>query len=669
MKRSGLVVGGVVLLLLVMFGQLALSVRQESLSWDEGDHIYAGYMSWKQGDFGLNPDHPPLVKMVATLPLLGMGLHEPELRNRYFKNEAYFGGRDLIYENDFDKIIFRARMGAALFAVLLALVVFLVAQEMFGTGAGFIALLLVVFEPNLLAHGAMVTTDTGLACFLLATIYAFYRYVKAPSIWRVIVIGIAAGFAAVTKHSAILLLPMVGLLAITELCRRRNSSGTAGAGTAETRVRKALRFGVAMITATAIAAVLLWSVYGFRYQARTGGRQINPPLTEAVHGIAPFEARSILTLARWHVLPESYLYGLVDVRAVANFVPSYIFGKVYAHGVWFYFPVAFVIKSTLALLLLLLLAVGAIAFGKLRYWREILFLTIPPLIYLLVSMGSKLNIGARHILLIFVFASLLAAGAAWTLIRANRRWAYPVGALLLFHVVSSAMAFPTSYMAYSNELWGGPSATYKYLTDSNTDWGQQLKGVKKYLDQRGVKDCWFAYFVEPAIRPSSYGIPCKPLPTPDSNWFGEQIDTPPTIEGPVLISAGDLSGYELGSNVLNPYRDFQRLRPTVVIEHGVFVFDGTFNVPLVSALGHVRRAEHLSRHKQFDEALAEAQAAEALAPDAMQSQMVMGDVLTEMHRSGEARYAYEKALRIAKTKEPSAQEGWIQGIQQKLGVK
>src|SRR5690242_14046720 len=103
-KRSGLVVVGVAALLLVLVGQLAYSVSQESLSWDEGDHIYAGYMSWKH-DFGLNPEHPPLVKAVAAIPLLSMKLTEPPLHDRYFKTEAYLNGRDLIFENNFYQII------------------------------------------------------------------------------------------------------------------------------------------------------------------------------------------------------------------------------------------------------------------------------------------------------------------------------------------------------------------------------------------------------------------------------------------------------------------------------------------------------------------------------------------------------------------------------------
>jgi Dolichyl-phosphate-mannose-protein mannosyltransferase len=664
-KRRLLTVIGVVFLLLVFIGQLAYSVHEESLSWDEGDHIFAGYMSLKHGDFGLNPEHPPLVKMVAALPLLSMHLKEPALQNRYFKLEAYLSGRDLIYGNDFESIIFRARMAASIFAVLLALLVFLTAREMFGTGAGFLALTLVVFEPNLLAHGAIVATDTSAACFLLASIYAFYRYVKAPSVGRAVVLGIAAGLMGIAKHSAVLLLPMIGLLAITELIRTRRAK----AGTQPekpSRPREALALAGTILAATLIAAAMIWACYGFRYQARPDGLQINPPLAESLHNLAPSEAKIISTAARWRILPESYLYGLADVRSVANVWPSYVFGKVYAHGVWFYFPVAFAIKATLTTLVLLLLTVFAIATSKLRAWREVLFLTIPPAVYVYFSMTSKLNIGVRHILLVFVFLLILCAGAAWALIRSDRRWAIPIVALVIFHVISSARCFPTSYMAYSNELWGGPSATHKYLTDSSTDWGQQLKAVKRYVDARGVKQCWFAYFVESGIRFEDYGIPCRPLPTPDSSWFGLKTETPPVIQGPVLISHSDLTGYEYGSNVLNPYRQFQTLQPTAVIEHGVWVFDGTFNVPQIAALEHAGKASELLEAKQPEQALTEAQTAVALAPDSMQALMTLGDVQKSLHRDDEARSTFDKALALARTMEPSAQEQWIPRVEGKL---
>ena len=129
-------------------------------------------MSWKHADFGLNPEHPPLVKMLATLPLLNMTLKVPVLQNRNFKHEAFLGGKDFLFKNDADTMLFRARMAAALLTLALATLAFLAAQEMFGTAAAFIALALLVFDPNLLAHGAVVGTDIGLSCFMFAAIYA-----------------------------------------------------------------------------------------------------------------------------------------------------------------------------------------------------------------------------------------------------------------------------------------------------------------------------------------------------------------------------------------------------------------------------------------------------------------------------------------------------------------
>jgi hypothetical protein len=85
----------------------------------------------------------------------------------------------------------------------------------------------------------------------------------------------------------------------------------------------------------------------------------------------------------------------------------------------------------------------------------------------------------RHILLVFIFVLVLAGGAAWSLIQSDRRWVWPVAVLIIFHVVSSLRAFPTSYIPYANELWGGPANIHRYLTDSTTDWGQQLKAVKR----------------------------------------------------------------------------------------------------------------------------------------------------------------------------------------------
>ena len=646
-RHNAYEIAAVCLLLIVLSLQLFFSVRRESQTWDEANHIYTGYRSWTHADYGLNPEHPPLVKLLATMPLLWLPLKSPALQERFFKEDAFLRGKEFLYQNDADKILARTRTAAAILTLLTALVVFLGTREMFGTGAAFIALTLLTFDPNLLAHGALITTDVGLACFMFLSVYLYYRFLKSPSALRLIAAGIAVGLVLAVKHTGLLVLPILFLLSFTEI-----------------RGRALKTFG-SLALITLIGCLVLWSFYRFRYDARPNGLQLNPPLAEYVKGLEPYEAWPISTAAQLHILPESYLYGLADVKLTANYYTSYLLGKVYAHGVWFYFPVAFLIKSTVGVLALFLLSFGVVVTSRLNRWREIVFLVVPVLFYLIVAMTVGMNIGVRHILVVYVFLYVLIGGATWALVQKSRKWTYAVGVLLLVHVVSSVLAFP-NYIAYGNELWGGPSQTHKYLTDSNADWAQQLKSVKQYLDGRGVKECWFVYFAAGVAEPSYYGIPCKPLPTINTLWLNEPIEVPTSIDGPVLISASNLSGLEFGPGPLDPYGQFKLLKPTAVIDRGVFVFEGKFDMPLAAAISKVQKAQNLAQAKQLDQALQEAQAAVALAPDSIRTQLALGDILLEMGQPQRARASFEKALELAKTIEPEFQIRSLPDIEQRL---
>jgi len=658
-RSCALVALGVVILLLILHLQLGHVVKRESQTWDEAIHIFAGYEMWRTGDFGLNPEHPPLAKWVDMAPIRNMSLKVPPLQNRYFKTESYTDGRDFVYGNNANVILWRTRMAASLFTLLLALIVFLATKEMFGTGAGFIALTMLTFEPMLLAHGAVVTTDACLSCFMFATMYAFYRYEKVPTVRRLLVVGLAAGFALGAKHTGILIFPMMGLLAVTEVIRPRDAQSTS-------RAKQTGQLALALAFVVVMSCVILWSFYGFRYAARPLGIALNPTMSDFMQGLKrPMDLWAISLMARWHILPEAYLYGLTDIRMLGDWSSTFIFGKVYPHGVWYYFPAAFLIKSTLGFLILLIATKVLIVTGKMGRWREVLFLTIPPGLYMIIAMGSGLNIGARHILMVWIFLTALAAGGAWKLIQMDRRWSYVVAALVLFHIVSSARVFPT-YMAYSNELVGGPSHTYMLLNDSNADWGQQLRTTSKYLAQRGVKDCWFAYFAAGVVKPEYYGIPCKPLPTIVGMWLDVPNDVPAAIDGPVLISSGTLTSYELGPGRLNPYDQFLKLKPTVVIEHGLMVYDGHFDLPMASAFSHTQRASELMRAKDVEGAVAEAKKAAELYPDSVRVQATLGEALLAAQQPAEARAAFEKGLQVAKTVEPEFQLGQAAELEARL---
>jgi len=649
-------------LLVILALELTLTIRRETQTWDEACHIFAGYRYWTRGDFAMNPEHPPLVKLIAAAPLLFLHLQGPERKDLFSKEEDFTSATQFVYSNNAEQILFRTRMAASLFCIALAVLVLATAREMFGKTAALIALTLFVFEPNILAHGFEVTTDTAFSCLLLATVYAFYRYVKQPSTRRLILVGVMAGLALAAKHSAILVFPILVVLAVAEVwLRRRRSPANKDNGPGVTKLAGAL------IASGVIAIVILWTAYGFRLHPQPG-LSAEARVVQYAQGLhSPIQKKLIAEAARWHLLPESYLYGLADVGYVVGFSHSYIFGRVYPHGVWFYFPAAFLIKSTLSLLLLLLLVPFAIAFRGARYRRELAFLIIPAAIYFLVAVVSTLNIGIRHILPIYPFLIILAGWGAAELIRAKRKLAYAVVFVLAFGILSSLRVFPV-YLAYANELWGGPANTYKYLSDSNADWGQQLKSVKQYLDQRHVKNCWFAYFGDVVADPKYYGIPCKPLTTIASTWLQESIDVPATIDGPVLISAGVLSGYEFGPDQLNPYDQFTRLRPTAVIEHGVFVFDGHFDIPLASALNHLTQSQLQEEAGHLDQALAEAQTAVQLAPESLQTQARLGFLLMKSGRQDEGHQALQRALTIAETVKPDLQSPWtVAGVRNALG--
>ncbi len=649
-RRRPLVAFACAGLLIVLFLELTFEIRRESQTWDEACHIFAGYNYWKSGNFGDNPEHPPLVKLLATAPLLGLSLQVPPHPGVFSKEEDFLTATKFVYSNDAETILFRTRMATALLTLLLGLFIFLVAKEMFGDIAALIALALLAFEPNILAHGAVVTTDIGMACFLLATVYAFYRYVKSPSPWRLLLTGVGAGLALATKHSAILVFPILMLLTIYEILRVPAPG--------ETRLGRGAHLVRAIVLAGVIAVAVLWSFYGFHFQPKPGVNA-DVRVTEFVNQLKnPVQSKMILTAARLHLLPQSYLYGLADVGVTAEFSHTYLLGTVYPHGQWFYFPVAFAIKTTLGLLILLVLTVLVLVRDRLECWHELLFLIIPATFYFLVAMGSGMNIGVRHILPVYPFLIILAAFGAWRLIQRQGQWAYVVALLLVWNAVSSLRASPVC-LAYSNELWGGPSQTYKYLTDSNVDWGQQLKNTKKYLDSRQVKNCWFAYFAAVVVEPTYYGVQCKPLTTIASVWLQPTIDVPASIDGPVLISAGVLSGYEFGPGELNPYDQFQHIQPTAVIEHGILVFDGHFDIPLASSLNHVTRAQLAAQANRMDEALSEAQAAVALSPKCVQAQAELGDLLQRLHRKEESRRAYQIANESALSVLPEFRSTWI----------
>jgi Dolichyl-phosphate-mannose-protein mannosyltransferase/Tetratricopeptide repeat len=649
-------------LIVILALEMWLSIRHESQTFDESAHMYSGMEYWEHGDFGVNPEHPPLVKLLAALPLLGNGLKLPAPPDLFFRYASGLGGIQFLYANDADKLLFRSRVAASFLTLLLALLIFAAAREMFGGGAGLIALIIFVFEPNILANGALVTTDIGATCGIFAAVYSFYRYAKHRSLPRLMICGLATGFAFGMKHSTLILVPIFLLLAASEIVMPRSASP----GNSEhTPIgRRLARWAGAIAVIGAISFVLLWSFYGFRYRARPDSLSINPPLAVYIRGLRnPLEARITVDLSRWHVLPEAYVFGLSDIEiGTQEGRWCYVLGKLYPTGQWFYFPVAFLIKSTLGFLLLLVLLPFA---GDLRTQerrRETIYLVLPALVYFIISMTSHLDIGFRHVLPIFPFLIVLAAAGAWSLIRQSRLWAYVVIFLLIFHVASSLHAFPY-YLSYSNAAWGGPKNTYKVLTDANVGWTSGLKALHGYIAAHHITDCWFAYS---GLAPFAYyQIPCKVLPTfMSENNGSEKGPIPTSIDGTIFIDEMEHAGAWWGPGSLNPYQQFASLHPDNVIAGEILVFHGHFDVPALSALSHLHTADFFARMGKWEQALPELQASLALNPDSVQAHATLGFVLSQLKRKDEAHAEFQKAMDLIHSQYPEFQKADLPEIQE-----
>ncbi len=701
-------------LLLILFTlHLTHIARLYSATWDEAHHLYDGYTIWTRHDLRLNPEVPPLVKLVAALPLLPQHLYVPPDQHRGDPTEAFAGGHDFVFSNGPARTLIPARYACMAFTLTLAVLIFFAARRLFGPAAALIALTLFTFDPTVLANGTLVTTDLASACTIFAAIWAFYCYLEKTSPQRLLLAGLLTGLAMVTKFTGILLAPMLLLIAAADaLLIHSNHARVPHSSAASSRMSGIPRtwtrrfFEVATILLT--AWLVIWAAYGFRDVPAPNGAELSPSLTTYINSMPnPADARHLTLVARLHLLPQPYLWGLANTKKTEFEYIAYFFGHIYRHGPWQYFPVAFLLKSTLPLLLLLaalpllwgsffsqaraleevkdsILLKGTpsgvpLAAGKesaFSRWgtllsasstgptvqnkpqtfkaRILLCLLIPIAVYFAVITSSHFDIGARHLLPLYPFLYVLAAASAAALLTKGRASLIAVALLLTGHIATTLRAYP-SYMAYGNEAWGGPSYVHRYLSDANTDWGQQLIAVKQYLDRNHITQCWFVYFADGAVLPSDYGIPCRRLPDATSLWWlNLPMDVPPVISGTVLISDSNLEGVISGDGSLNPYDQFRGLTPLASIQNGVNVYQGTFAIPLASALVQARASAQLDRTDPAA-ALATAQNAASLAPDSALVQLNLANLLAAHSQWPEALTHYQLADHLAHTIRPDMQ--------------
>ncbi len=554
-------------LLLAVFAILTVaSMWNDSANYDERIHLPAGYSYLTQKDMRLNPEHPSLVKDLAALPLLFLdikfsyqswgwntSLTSSPSRTPSWQTDVGFGNDLLYYSgNDAQKMMRYGRIPIILTGLLLGFYIFRFTKELWGKGASMLALTMYSFSPIVLAHTRLVTTDIAAAAAFFISFYYLYHWLKAPTRRNLWVFGIVFGLALLTKFSTFLLIPIFG--AITSIWALVQS---------EKKWFWTVKYIGGFIFALIIAFLVIGAIYSFHIWNYPPEKQ----QIDTAFILSTFEFKPLADFNVWlSGIPYlrawgHYLLGflMVSQRSVGGNT-TYFLGDVSAEGSRFYFPIVYLLKEPLAYILMIFFGLFLATKHCTRhcretrsqYWRRdfigliknnpaemgMIFIILT---YWAFSINSRLNIGVRHILPTIPFIYALTArqisnwikgGVTERITNYKGLWQlivlywkkikkiFVIIILFIWAILSIIFVYP-SFLAYFNEIAGGPDKGYKLVVDSNLDWGQDILRLSKFIEKNNIKEIKMDYF---SGAPAEYYIKTANIEsfnreTPQKGWL------------------------------------------------------------------------------------------------------------------------------------------------------
>jgi hypothetical protein len=501
-----------------------LNAKNDSATFDEIAHIPAGYSYITQHEMRLNPEHPPLLKDLMGLPLAFLNLKFDTNAQFWTGNDLkrawddaqWTAGKSLLYEsgNNPDQIIFWSRISTIFLSVLLGLFIFKWAKEFAGILAGLFALTIYAFDPNILGHNHYATTDIGIATFLTFAFYYFLKFIKKPSWKNVFIGGFFLGLVNLVKFSSLMAYPILGLILILYPLVKKVSHDEAEDKDKFMRLKLVLSYFGKGCVAFAVSMLVVWALYFVNTYNMPGwaiAKQINFsfPLSDP-NVLSQTTNKSLTALNSVPLLRPyaEYMLGVTMVfKRVAGGNGAYYLGNVSSKASKSYFPLVFTLKETLPFLGLLFFAIfftlgqtisnlkNSIASKSVgKNFKKFLQTGVTQytllgfvFLYAYLSITGNLNIGLRHLFPIIPLLYLLVTKKIFDSFRGKHivttRQIHIILSILILWIIAIPIFSYPNYVSYFNETIGGGKNGYKYVTDSNTDWGQDLNRLKIYLDQ------------------------------------------------------------------------------------------------------------------------------------------------------------------------------------------
>lgn len=524
-----------VLLCVIYAGECAWFIRMQSLTFDEPVHVTAGLEAWREGRFARWNDHPPLQRLLCTLPLLS-SKYQIVVEGQ---PDAY---RVTAVQPDPQALAWRGRAVSVLLGIALAFLLWMAARSTFSIGAANFVLALLVFSPAVVAHFSMITTDGAGTLMIFAAALQVVRWRRIPSWRQTCLAGVVLGLLLLAKfYTPPMFLIAVGwMLVLTPEKYQLNPVRWNWGKTA---------------VAVALALLVLWAGYFFhvsRLSIRNGELTATfpnreEPIVKKVHSPINFSIP---------VPAGEYLEGLRTV-AFHNHRGhrSYFLGEVSEKGGWKgYYPFVMLVKWPTLVLILILVAAIATILRRVRLPKDALVMASFPAVFLVFAIFSKIDIGDRHILPLYPFA-LLFCGVLWEWAEGRRALMAVLLVMLAVHAADS-LRYAPGYISYFN-LFVAKDQGYKLLSDSNVDWGQGLLAVKKYEEQHPGETIHLLYWG--SMEPQLYGVQAAGLSA--GQW----------PRGTVIASVTALTGQFLPNP--DTYRWLERYPRKRTLDHALFVFE------------------------------------------------------------------------------------------------
>lgn len=510
----------VIIILGIILNISIIVSSQESTTMDEQAHIPSAYTYVKYNDMRLNPEHPPLLKDLAGIPLQFLNVKFPADNPGWTNgiNEQWTLGNKFIHSNDAEAITFWSRFPIILVALLLGFFIYKWTRELAGAAAGLFALILYSFDPNILGHNHYVTTDLGIAAFIFISFYYFIKFIKNPSWKNTILAGIFLGLAELAKFSAVLLFPFFALVIIVYAIFKKNPAFE-NTAIFKYKLKKFGEYVWKYAVIVAICFVLIWILY--QYNTFNMPAQKIQDIANSVFGNEGMGVISKSIVVKMSSVPvlkglSEYFMGVFMVFArVEGGNTYYFFGNVSNQATPWYFPAVFILKETIPFLVLILFTGGYAIYNLIKnitrekggifakswarinyylqtgatYYAMLGFI----LLYSYLSITGNLNIGFRHLFPILPFAYVLVAKKTFDFLKSIKteqtlKTAKIILTAIVAWIILEPVIFFPSYISYFNEFAGGPKNGYQYVADSNLDWGQDLKRLRNWVDDYNIKN-------------------------------------------------------------------------------------------------------------------------------------------------------------------------------------